>query len=117
MRSIVNALEVTKNDHLVQSTMEIDGEDATMAVDLDDQNRRTQTLTDVLAALNKLWQQGSNGIVNAAEKLADACRDRKLFIHSTTFLFMTLLSIPLHFITLLLSHSTGALISIDLSFT
>ena len=86
MQSIIIALEAGKNDQLVQSTMEVDGDDAMAAVDLEDQNQRTQSLADVLAALNQLWQQGSNGIVNAAEKLADACRNRKSYVCSITFL-------------------------------
>lgn len=81
MQSIVNVLEAGKSTELVQSSnMEIDGDDVTATIDVEDQTGRTQGLESVLAGLNHSWQQRSNGINTAAEKLADGCRDRRLSI-------------------------------------
>jgi hypothetical protein len=57
-----------------------DDEDNEPAVDLEDQARRTEKLKDVLPILAQLWWAGSEQMDLAAEKLADAGRNRKSLI-------------------------------------
>jgi hypothetical protein len=68
-----------------------DDEDDEPAVDLEDQARRTEKLKGVLSILAQLWWAGSEQIDLAAEKLADAGRNRKP-LH---FRRITLYSYPL----------------------
>ena len=52
---------------------------AESAVDLEDQNRRTERLKGILSTLAQLWWVGSEQMDLVAEKLADGSRDRKSF--------------------------------------
>jgi hypothetical protein len=67
-----------------------DDEDNEPVVDLEDQARRTEKLKGLLSILAQLWWAGSEQMDLAAEKLADAGRNRE-FLHealpSIHFLF------------------------------
>jgi hypothetical protein len=55
-------------------------------IDLEDQARRTERLKGVLSILAQLWWAGSDQMDLAAEKMADAGRNRKsLHFRSITF--------------------------------
>jgi hypothetical protein len=56
---------------------ELEDDDGSEEVDLEDQRQRTERLRGIYPALDRLWWTGSEYLVGAAEKLADGSRDRK----------------------------------------
>jgi hypothetical protein len=85
-------LEEDQKEDEEMVTDEDDGDDEPV-VDLEDQARRTEKLKGVLSILAQLWWAGSEQMDLAAEKLADAGRNRKsLHFRSILFTSPSLLS-------------------------
>jgi hypothetical protein len=88
IESIQNIFELEEEDQKEDEEMVTgeDDEDNEPVVDLEDQARRTEKLKGVLSILAQLWWAGSEQMDLAAEKLADAGRNRKSFLFkSITF--------------------------------
>jgi hypothetical protein len=75
-RSIMDIFEPEESTNDDMEMVEDDEEE--LAVDLEDQRRRTDRLRGVLPALAQLWWSDSDQITLVAEKLGDGSRDREL---------------------------------------
>jgi hypothetical protein len=94
IKSIQDIFELEEDDPKEDEEMATseDGEDDEPPVDLEDQARRTERLKGILPILAQLWWAGSAQMDLAAEKLADAGRNRKyLHFRSSTFYSLTIL--------------------------
>jgi hypothetical protein len=75
-RSIMDIFEPEESTN--DDTEMLDDDEEELAVDLEDQRRRTDRLGGVLPALAQLWWSDSDQITLVAEKLGDGSRDREL---------------------------------------
>jgi hypothetical protein len=77
VQSILNIFQLEEGLPDESTENDIDEDDETQEVDLEDQRQRTERLRGIYPALDRLWWTGSEYMVGAAEKLADGSRDRK----------------------------------------
>jgi hypothetical protein len=92
IKSIQDIFELEQDQEDEEMATGEDDENDEPVVDLEDQARRTAKLKGVLSILAQLWWAGSEQMDLAAEKLADAGRNRKsLHFRSITFYSLPLL--------------------------
>lgn len=76
-RSIADIFMLEEQDRKGGEEVDMD-DDVEEVVDVEDRDKRTERLKGALGLLAHLWWQDSMSINEAAEKLADGSRDRKL---------------------------------------
>jgi len=77
MQSILDVFHLDEELADQSGENELEDDDGSEEVDLEDQRQRTERLRGIYPALDRLWWTGSEYLVGATEKIADGSRDRK----------------------------------------